>query len=97
MQHDSMTEVLIEQAAIDAYCLIVANGSEVNACMLTIKAGKDVFKLRLSVNESEESIHQQADAWSLLFSKLVSLGMTRDFGETGIERVMNFLDSLTRD
>ena len=94
MKHDPTTEVLIEQAARDAYRLIAAEGSQVRQCGRKVKAGDDVFTVRVLLNESWESLHQQAAGWELVYDRLRSMGMTRDMGETGAECVANFLDKL---
>lgn len=94
MKHDPTTEVLIEQAAHDAYRLMTYEGSQLHQCGRKVRAGDDVFTVRVILNESWESLHQQASGWPLVYDKLWSMGMTPDMGETGTECVMNFLDSL---
>lgn len=94
MKYDPTLEELIEQAAFDAYRLMCAEGSGVRHCARTVRCGNEVLTLRLILNESAESLHQQATGWEMVFNKLLSMGMTREYGETGTERVMNFLDSL---
>lgn len=93
MKHDPTTEMLIEQAARDAYRLMAADGSQVHQCGRKVKAGDDVYTVRVILNESWESLHQQASGWPLIYDKLRSMGMPLT-GESGTECVMNFLDSL---